>query len=135
MIVFFIKIFFSLEQQHLYKTLYSSRNINDYDESFFNHDIKLTEDQKDLCEGNLTLKECAESLKFMINGKSPGSDGYTVDFISSFGKILVHLFFGLFSMDTILVNFQNSNIKVLLPAFLRKEKTDNILVIGDLLVF
>jgi hypothetical protein len=27
-----------LEQQHFYKTLYSSRNINDYDESFFNHD-------------------------------------------------------------------------------------------------
>jgi hypothetical protein len=26
-----------LEQQHFYKTLYSSRNINDYDESFFNH--------------------------------------------------------------------------------------------------
>ncbi len=47
-------------------------------------------------------------------------------FISSFGKILVHLFFGLFSMDTILVNFQNSNIKVLLPAFLRKEKTQYI---------
>jgi hypothetical protein len=40
-----------------------SRNINDYDESFFNHDIKLTENQKDLCEGNLTFKECAESLK------------------------------------------------------------------------
>ena len=56
-------------------------------------------------------------------------------FISSFGKILVHLFFGLFSMDTILVNFQNSNIKVLLPAFLRKEKTDNILAIVDLLDF
>ena len=59
---------------------------NDYDESFFNHDIKLTEDQKDLCEGNLTFKECAESLKFMINGKSPGSDGYTVDFYKFFWK-------------------------------------------------
>ena len=75
-----------LEQQHFYKTLYSSRNINDYDESFFNHDIKLTGDQKDLCEGNLTFKECAESLKFMINGKSPGSDGYTVDFYKFFWK-------------------------------------------------
>jgi hypothetical protein len=75
-----------LEQQHFYKTLYSSRNINDYDKSFFNHDIKLTEDQKDLCEGNLTFKECAESLKFMINGKSPGSDGYIVDFYKFFWK-------------------------------------------------
>ena len=48
-----------LNNNFFYKTLYSSRNINDYDESFFNHDIKLTEDQKDLCEGNLTFKECA----------------------------------------------------------------------------
>ena len=49
-----------LEQQNFYKTLYSSGNINDYDESFFNHDIKLTEDQKALCEGNLTFMECAD---------------------------------------------------------------------------
>lgn len=39
-----------LNNNFFYKTLCSSRNINDYDESFFNHDIKLTEDQKDLCE-------------------------------------------------------------------------------------
>ena len=49
-----------LEQQIFYKILYSSGNINDYDESFFNHDIKLTEDQKALCEGHLTFKECAD---------------------------------------------------------------------------
>jgi hypothetical protein len=35
---------------------------------------------KYLCEGNITFKECAQSLKLMTNGKSPGSDGYTVDF-------------------------------------------------------
>jgi hypothetical protein len=32
-----------------------------------------------LCEGNITFKECAKSLKLMTNGKSPGYDGYTVD--------------------------------------------------------
>ena len=47
---------------------------------FFNHNIKPTEEQKYLCEGNITFKECAQSLKLMTNGKSPGSDGYTVDF-------------------------------------------------------
>jgi hypothetical protein len=45
---------------------------------------------KDLCEGNLTFKECAESLKFMINGKHPGSDGYTVDFYKFFWKDIGH---------------------------------------------
>jgi hypothetical protein len=37
------------------------------DESFFNHNIKLTEEQKYLCEGNITFKECAQSLKLMTN--------------------------------------------------------------------
>ena len=52
--------------------------------SVFNHNIKLTEEQKYLCEGNITFKECAQSLKLMTNGKSPGSDGYTVDFYKFF---------------------------------------------------
>jgi hypothetical protein len=56
------------------------------DESFFNHNIKLTEEQKYLCEGNITFKECAQSLKLMTNGKSPGSDGYTVDSISNYSR-------------------------------------------------
>ena len=69
-----------LQQHDFYKTLYSTKNLDCNDESFFNHNIKLTEEQKYLCEGNITFKECAQSLKLMINGKSPGSDGYTVDF-------------------------------------------------------
>jgi hypothetical protein len=35
-------------------------------------------------EGNLSFKECGESLKLMKNGKSPGSDGFTVDFYKFF---------------------------------------------------
>jgi hypothetical protein len=64
--------------------LYSTTNLDCNDESFFNHNIKLTEEQKYLCEGNITFKECAQSLKLMTNGKSPGSDGYTVDFYKFF---------------------------------------------------
>ena len=29
-----------------------------------------------MCEGNIAFKECAQSLKLMTNGKSPGSDFY-----------------------------------------------------------
>jgi hypothetical protein len=55
-----------------YKNLqYIHQNLLDCnDESFFNHNIKLTEEQKYLCEGNITFKECAQSLKLMTNGKS-----------------------------------------------------------------
>lgn len=51
----------------------------------FNHNIKLTENQSDLCEVNLTFKECADSLIFMTYSKSPGSDWYTVDIMIFFG--------------------------------------------------
>ena len=64
--------------------MYSTTNLDCNDESFFNHNIKLTEKQKYLCEGNITFKECAQLLKLMTNGKSPGSDGYTVDFYKKF---------------------------------------------------
>ena len=72
------KIF--LQQHDFYKTLYSTKNLDCNDESFFNHNIKLQEEQKYLCEGNITFKECTQSLLLMTNGKRPGSDGWTVDF-------------------------------------------------------
>ena len=51
-----------LQQHDFYKTLYSTTNLDCNAESFFNHNIKLTEEQKYLCEGNITFKECAQSL-------------------------------------------------------------------------
>ena len=69
-----------LQQHDFYKTLHSTTNLDCNDESFFNHNIKLQEEQKYLCEGNITFKECTQSLKLMTNGKRPGSDGWTVDF-------------------------------------------------------
>ena len=43
-------------------------------------------EQKLSCEGNLTFEECSEALKFIKNGKSPGSNGFTVDFYKCFLK-------------------------------------------------
>jgi hypothetical protein len=37
-----------------------------------NNDVKLSDEQKNSLEGNLSFKECGESLKLMKNGKSPG---------------------------------------------------------------
>ena len=41
---------------------------------------KLSLDQKQLCEGNLTEKELFTALKSMENNKSPGNDGLTKEF-------------------------------------------------------
>ena len=74
--------------QNFYKNLYSERKTDQVDESFFIHNVKLTHDQRDQCEGNLLYDECSYALKNMENGKSPGSDGFTVNFYKFFWKDL-----------------------------------------------
>ena len=49
---------------------------------------KLSEDEKSLCEGKLTLNECWSALSSMKNGKSPGNDGFTKEFyVAFFGEL------------------------------------------------
>ena len=77
------------QQKDFYQKLYSTRSLeNENCEFFFQHDVKLSDEQKNLCEGNLSFRECGEALKNMKNGKSPGSDGFTVDFYKFFWKDL-----------------------------------------------
>jgi hypothetical protein len=51
---------------------------------FFNSNnpciTKPTKEEVCECEGHLTFKECLFSLKNMKNFKSPGMDGFTVEF-------------------------------------------------------
>ena len=49
---------------------------------------KLSEDEKSLCEGKLTLNECWNALSSMKNGKGPGNDGFTKEFyVAFFGEL------------------------------------------------
>ena len=45
---------------------------------------KLSEAERNSCEGLLTKKECWEALSEMENGKSPGNDGLTKEFYMCF---------------------------------------------------
>ena len=45
----------------------------------------LDDEQKESCEGLLTVKECKEALKNFSKNKSPGTDGLTAEFYSFFG--------------------------------------------------
>ena len=58
--------------------------------------IKLSEDEKSLCEGKLTLNGCWNALSSMKNGKSPGNDGFTKEFYVAFfgelGQLLLKTF-------------------------------------------
>ena len=50
----------------------------------------MTPEEKDSCEGNISAKECLDALKGMGHGKSPGMDGFTVEFYNFFWKDLSH---------------------------------------------
>ena len=82
------------EQERFYEKLYTSRKTQftaDHSTTFFNQDNirpKLT--PEDSCEGNISAKECLDALKSMGDGKSPGMDGFTVEFYTFFWKDLSH---------------------------------------------
>ena len=54
---------------------------------------KLTEEEKQECEGLLSVRECEQILKTFKNGKTPGNDGITAEFYKKFwplfGRLLV----------------------------------------------
>lgn len=52
--------------------------------------MKLTPEEKDSCEGNISAKQCLDALKVMGDGKTPGMDGFTVEFYQFFWNDLSH---------------------------------------------
>ena len=84
------------EQERFYEKLYTSSKTQfraDHSTTFFNQDYiraKLTLEEKDSCEGNISAKECLDALKVMGDGKSPGMDGFTVEFYKFFWNDLSH---------------------------------------------
>ena len=73
------------EVQYFYENLYSEqdvRNVNLFQN--IKNANKLTQEESEQLEGPLTLQEIGESLKNMKNNKSPGSDGFTVEFYKFF---------------------------------------------------
>ena len=76
-----------------YEKLYSrnKRNIDDAT-SFFNNIPQLSDESRELCEGKVTKKECYTMLKEMKNNKSPGNDGFTVEFYCTFWIALGDMF-------------------------------------------
>ena len=57
-------------------------NDEDIEQNMGENTIKLTDDEADELEGEITYRELGEALKNMKNGKSPGQDGLTVKFLS-----------------------------------------------------
>ena len=76
---------------------------------FFQHDVKLSDEQKiNSLEGNLSFKKCGEYLKLTKNVKSPGSDGFTVDFYKFFWKDI-----GAFVFRSLYFSYETGNFSEL----------------------
>ena len=85
------------EVKDFYAKLYSDQNVRNVDlDQTIRGANKLTQEESNLLEGPLTLDEISEALKNTKNNKSPGSDGFTVEFYIFFfidiGTFLVKIF-------------------------------------------
>ena len=83
------------EVQYFYENLYKNKDedkgcsLKDIVEGLKGASIrKLTEEEKDHLEGEIGSFEAGEILKKMKNNKSPGSDGFTSEFLKFFWKDL-----------------------------------------------
>ena len=77
------------EVKNFYETLYSKTDVQDLSISDLVENVpQLNQIEAEQLEGILELEELSESLKNMNNRKSPGSDGFTVEFFKVFwGKL------------------------------------------------
>ena len=79
------------ETRQFYKQLYKNKIVKEVNiDEFITNTPKLDEEKSDTLEGRIRLEEASKALKNMKNGKSPGTDGMTVDFFKFFWKDIGH---------------------------------------------
>ena len=113
------------EEVKFYSNLYTSsinygNNNNILEKTGITQDDipKLSNEQATLFEGMITINECINAVKSMPNGKSPGSDGYPIEFYKMFWNqiwpILVKSFNYSFNMG-LLSDSQRRSVISLIP--------------------
>ena len=100
------------EIQNFYKNLYSCTKNEESKMKEIGKFItsKVSDEDKDFCDNQITLEEIFKSLNGMSKNKSPGSDGLTVSFYLKF----FHLFGGIFQKI-----FKEINEKKIMPRSMR----------------
>ena len=82
------------EQKRFYQNLYKTKDsveATDSIEAFLNslNIPKLSEEQRQSCEGRITTEECRTIIETLKNNKSPGNDGLSIEFYKTAGISLV----------------------------------------------
>jgi exonuclease III len=103
-------------EESFYKNLYSKPNkdpiqLQDQEvatNKFKNNTIpKITEENKQQCDMEITIHETGIALKDLQNGKSPGSDGFTPDFYKFFWLDIKEVVF-----ESIVYASQNNQLSI-----------------------
>ena len=70
--------------------MYKANEIIDHDDAFIATENvpKLTQQDRDFCDGPITENECKITLKTFKKSKSPGNDGLTCEFYIKFWDLL-----------------------------------------------
>ncbi|CAC5397723.1 unnamed protein product [Mytilus coruscus] len=86
-------------EYNFYKDLYSCVEIEtDKLCDFLQHvDKKVNDDDKEICDSDITFNEIAEALSSMSKNKSPGSDGLTTEFYCTFYDSLREILYKVFN--------------------------------------
>ncbi len=102
------------EQKRFYENLYSdTAPSGEYDWNEALNDFtkggltSLSDAEKIKCEGLISEKECTDALKGMKRGKSPGCDGFTVEFYQFFWQHIKGLV-----LDSLNYGYQNGELSV-----------------------
>ena len=79
-------------QQDFYKDLYTSQNIP-HEEDKFNEFLncltqKLTEEEKEELEKDISIHEMEKAIQLMPNNKSPGLDGIPIEFYKKYWNLI-----------------------------------------------
>ena len=81
-----------LEEELFFKEIYTSKNMNphlpEFTDFFDSIDNALSHEDAATWEGAITSEECHNALKTMAKDKSPGSDGFTVEFYRYFWNLI-----------------------------------------------
>ena len=82
----------------------------------------LTNDQKTLCDQDITLDELTESLESMKSGKSPGNDGLTIEFYKMFWEHLKSPLLNSLLYSKIVGELSTSQRQAIIKLLEKKEK-------------
>ena len=119
----------SKEIGNFYSKLYAKSQVEiGEDKKFFPDSLpKLTEDQRDQCEGRINQGECIEVLKEMKLNKSPGNDGLSVEFYVTLWQVIGDLVLAAFN-DTFTVKELSPSQKQAIITLIHKDGKDPMLI-------